>query len=225
MKAKIIMLSALGVASFGLTQAANASWDSGACPQPHTGPAPCVERNINGTWEHFNGDGSHADEWHGPIEFVGTSTLGCSIATAECTLSLTGNVKKFQDGSGNWHIGIQVVDGDVTGSGLCPGINLSGFPWYAGPTTMHTGFSSSTGIPYPGPYVGNMGNINLTALGGLITVNNSHVHDVTFDNNGSGASYFDFDSPLYTGGNSDNDSGCDVDGRLFVNTYDDINIY
>lgn len=226
---KLVLASAFGMSLMGLSQISTAGWTSGACPQPHTGSAPCVERTSDGgtTWEHFNGSGGHADDWHGPFEFVGTSTLGCSFIQPTCTLSLTGNVKKFQDGNGDWNIGVQVVSGDVTGSSTCDGIELSGFPWYAGPTSMHQGFGTSTGIPYPGSYIGNMGDINLDALGGFINIDDAHVHNVEFNNNGTAPSpsYFDFDSQLYTGGDDDNDSDCNVDGTLYIDNYDDINIY
>lgn len=225
MKKKLLASMVVGGSLALMSAGASAGWEAGKCPEPHTGPAPCIERNNGGVWEHFNGTGGHDNDWHGPFEFEGTSTLGCSIAQPTCTLKLVGNVQKFQDDAGQWNVGIQVVSGQVSGGLTCNGIALSNFPWYAGSTATHSGFSASTGIPVPGPLVGNMGDISLTALGGLISVNNAHVDNISFDNNGTGLSFFNFSSKLFTGGAAHNDSGCKVDGKLYIKNYDDVNIY
>ena len=74
MKRKILLSSLWGVVAWSVSGGAAASWDSGACPQPHTGPAPCFETEINGNTYHFNGSGGHADEWHGLPAAEGVAT-------------------------------------------------------------------------------------------------------------------------------------------------------
>lgn len=172
MKAKIIMLSALGVASFGLTQAANASWDSGACSGG--GPAPCIEYNDGTNTYHFNGDGSHSGDWHGhpgggDFQFTGYTDLGCSLGQFYCELTLTGDVRKFQDGNGDWRIGVRVNSGSVAqgseGDNECSNISVGGFPWYVGDYPNDHTFGASSGMLYTGTssvYTGNVGDIDVT---------------------------------------------------------------
>ena len=187
---KLLLASVMGVGFLSVSQFAFADWDSGACPDPNTGPAPCIEhQDSTGTWWHFNGSGGHAgiNNWHGyPVnedgqspeqdfEFSGTTDLVCEAGAFTCELTLFGEVKKFQDDDDNWRIGVRVNDGDVTiggGDDECENITVGGFPWYAGhDPDQNPGFpgqhvlSNSTGIVYTGGqsyYTGHIGQIDVS---------------------------------------------------------------
>jgi hypothetical protein len=189
---KTVMMPLLGLAAFGLSQTAAASWVQGQCaerPNPD-GPVPCIEhKDANGMWWHFNGEGDHTNIWHGypinedgqapeePFTFCGQSSLSCTVGgipvDLDCTLCLDGYVKKFQDDDNNWLIGVKVTGGTVSpGDGGCDDITLGGFPWYAGdnqpaPGNEHDNFGEHSGVPYagstlPGMFTGNFGAIDIT---------------------------------------------------------------
>lgn len=214
-----------------------------AGPAPHgpasgdcSGHAPgvsnewdCVEwtDTSNQWWHATNSD------WVGPsgddtttFVFSGPSDLGCGIITADCTLTLNGQVRIDSPGE----MGIKVLSGNVTGGGLCDSIDLGQFPWYAGSTSDHT-FNSSSYIPpqttisYRAGYAeGNLGNIDL-GLPIIPDIDDGHVHDIRFVNDGTNPSYFAFDSVIFTGGSADNNSGCSVVGNLEVTNVSDINAH
>lgn len=230
MKAKIIMLSALGVASFGLTQAASAGWDSGACPQPHTGPAPCIEHYdaSTGTTTHFNGSGSHAGVWHGdpatgaPFTFKGRTTLQCSFATVECDLALDGKVRKVYDSANStWKVGIEVSNATVDNGTFCNAVTVSGFNWYMDENGEHGPYSDNddVGIPYdasatpPIDLVASIGPIGVQVPLLGIDVNNGHMHDVTYDNLNTFSFGTDWRDPTIYDSN-ENSTGCSVSGDL-----------
>lgn len=223
---KRILASAFGVSLMGLSQMSAADWHPGACAQPHTGPAPCVERTSDGgaTWEHFNGSGDHADDWHGPFSFSGTSAIGCSFLKFYCDMKITSELREFEDENG-WNIGIKILSTEAIGSSTCEGMEFTNLPWFVGDVGAHQGFNDSAGIPYPGPYMGNLGHIDFTAIGGLVNFADAHIHGVTFENSGNDPSFLDFASPFFTGSDADNDTGCDMDGTLYIENYDDVNIY
>lgn len=109
-----------------------------------------------------------------------------------------------------WIIHVRVKSGSVTGGGLCGGISVGGFPWYAGPNSMHSGHGPGTGIPYTAPLVGSMGPIDMSAFG-IINHTGTHMHDITYDN---ATSSFVFDGPLLY--SDESSTGCTVDGSLQV---------
>lgn len=250
---KIATATLFGAVLLGGSQSAFANWDPGPCTAADkAGPAPCIEYEDSSTtpvtWWHFNGDPLHTNQWHGPndaggstgsatntFEFTGTSTLSCGSLEATCDLTLNGQVKKFQDASGNWKVGVKVLSGNVgSGGALCGAISVGGFPWYAGPDNPNTDpyhgpYDNSTGVDYPGPtapnLIGSMGTIDVSVfLVPQCTVSDTHIHDVIFSNNGSGVSYFQFANELFTFPHSG--TGVSVNGQLLVNDYvDDINIY
>ena len=245
---KVLLASILGVGLLGASQFAAADWDSGRCTSPNPGPAPCVEHQASdGSWWHFNGSGGNAGVWHGyPVnedgqspeqdfQFSGTTDLSCTLGAFTCELTLNGEVKKFQDGNGNWRIGVRVNSGSVApGDEECDAISVGNFPWYAGhDPDQDAGFpgqhvlSNSTGIVYNGTssvYTGHIGQIDViySGLGFPITlVNDGHLHDVQYQNStnsflfgssGTGSQ----DNILYEDGASDTDSGCTVDGALVL---------
>lgn len=175
MKAKIIMLSALGVASFGLTQAANAGWDNTDCGGAAT---PCIEYNGS---NHFNIDDTDHSDWHGtpgtgspagtwnngvnpadPFVFSGDTHLVCDGIEVDCTLSLSGYTRIA--GSNPYNIGIMVTDADVTGGLLCGLVGLGEFPWYIDENNEHGPYSdaANVGIPYPiTSFIGSIGSIDI----------------------------------------------------------------
>lgn len=245
---KLILASVMGVGLMGASQFATADWESGACPRPNNGPAPCIEhQDSTGAWWHFNGDGSHADEWHGyptnedgqspeqDFQFTGTTDLSCTLGAFTCDLTLNGEVKKFQDGEGNWRIGVRVNSGSVAvgnGDDECEDITVGGFPWYAGHDPDHNGsfsgqhvLSSTTGIVYTGTssvYTGHVGQIDVgySVFGFPVSlVSDGHLHDVEYENSSSSflfgsAGGGSQDNIIYEGGAADDDSGCTVDGAL-----------
>lgn len=239
-------LIALLIASGGLAGisagASAAYWEDGDCTNSTPGPAPCIEyQDDNGAWWHFNGDGSHAGSWHGPnpnpatdnFLFEGETDLECGFPapsiTAQCKLSLLGQVRKFEASPGNWEIGIRVNGGGVsrgiTDDPTCDTILLSGTPWYVGKNNQHT-FNSNSGVTYsPGAsnYIGAIGTIGFK-VGSLPTIS-GHMHDITFSNNDPNRSYFEFDSDVMTRVFVDVSTGCHISGRLYVSDPEqDINI-
>ncbi|WP_262462817.1 hypothetical protein [Alloalcanivorax balearicus] len=212
MKAKIIMLSALGAVSFGLTQAASAHWTNGACV---SGTAPCIEWNDNNLTgpKHFNGTGSDNNVWHGhpnggDFSFAGTTVLSCpGLPSIECTLTLEGEVKKFNDGQ-DWRVGIRVNNSTITGGLLCGVVSVGGFPWYADETSEDDVFDEDSGIVWPGSLIGNFGNIDVSVFGGAVA-SNTHIHDVTYNNTDT----FSFNGNLFENG-TEVDTGCSVVGDL-----------
>ncbi|MGB1764966.1 hypothetical protein [Alloalcanivorax xenomutans] len=245
MKAKIIMLSALGVASFGLTQAASAGWDSGACPQPHTGPAPCIEHYdaSTGTTTHFNGSGSHAGDWHGnpatgaPFTFKGRTNLTCGFASVECDLALDGKVRKVYDTANNtWKVGIEVSNATVDNGTFCGAVTVGGFEWYMNEDAPHPlppkyNDDNDVGIPYdinatpPITMQAIIGPIDVSVPILGINVSNGHMHNVTYDNTNTFSFGTDWRDPVIYDENDD-PTNCEVSGDLELeDTGDTLTIY
>ena len=196
MKTKLLLSTLFGMAAWSLSSVAAANWDTGACPQPHAGPAPCIETEINGNTYHFNGSGGHAGVWHGrpaaegggDFDFSSDQVdLACSLASPSCNLSLSGQVKKCEDSNGDWRVGVKVTGADVTaGDFLCNFITVSGFPWYSkDPTiTPHCPFEDDCDsfIPYDpsaSTYTANFGSITVGSPAGTL-VDGEHLHGVVF---------------------------------------------
>ena len=214
------VLSALfSLAAFAFVQTTSVDWDPGGCspiPNP-SGTVPCIEhKDSNGDWWHFNGGGGHAGVWHGcpvnedgdqpeePFSFCGVSSMSCVVSgqtvELDCNLCLDSEFKKFQDGTGDWLVGVKLVDGDASsGDQDCNDISLGGFTWFAGPGTTHNNFDNTSGISYagsslPGTFTGNFGgvssagnSIDITYAGFVTLVDEGYVHGVDFNNNGGGA--------------------------------------
>lgn len=250
MNIKIILSMMLGLGAISLSSIASANWVDGPCP-PSGGPAPCIEAiDYNGStnpndWDyyHFNGDGSHAGDWHGmptnnalDLQFTGTSVLNCGLLGAECELTLGGKVKKCQDSNGDWRVGIQVNGYNIEGDGLCGDITLHNFPWYSkdAAITPHCPFGDdcenfNVYDPNATSYFATVGGDDIPPPGndgievqvfGIPVVTDGHVHNVEFTP-GCPAS-FDFDSEFF---DCDEEGlGCSVDG-LLVSEIDCLNIY
>ncbi|MBL7250214.1 hypothetical protein [Alloalcanivorax marinus] len=238
MRKKILLPSLLGVAASFLSSLSAANWDTGACPQPHVGPAPCIETEINGNIYHFNGNGGHVDGWHGrpeaegggEFDFLGTDLdLECDVVTYGCNLTLSGEVKKCQDSTGAWRIGVKMSRADLSpGQFVCNFITMSGFPWYSKDSTItaHCPFEDNCDsfIPYDpnaSTYIGNLGDISVdvSLVGNL--VNAEHLHGVVFTP-GIGAN-FSFSSPLYNCDEEEQD--CSIDGVLTIDNATSLEIY
>lgn len=234
MKAKLMISAFLGMAAWSVSNISLAGWDEGPCPQPHTGPAPCIEvLDNNDVYWHFNGDGSHADIWHGAppagandLSFSGPSDLDCGDLGANCTLTLNGQVKKCQDSNGDWRIGVKVNSSSIGGGGLCSFIGLGGFPWYTGSIDLpHCPFEDDCDnfIPYtpsPNTLTGTVGSIDITLLG-IPRVTGGHVHGVIFTPGCNPT--FTFNSDFY---DCDEESeGCSVNGVLTATNIQCLNIY
>tara|TARA_Y100001001_G_scaffold143632_1_gene149094 strand:- start:4502 stop:5266 length:765 start_codon:yes stop_codon:yes gene_type:complete len=238
---KVIVTSVMGLGLLSASQLASAGWDSGACPRPHQGPAPCIELQLrDDSWVHFNGNGGHAGDWHGypasgsdpaqDFTFTGYTDLGCEVLgtpqSFNCELSLEGEVRKFQDDDDNWRIGVRVNSGTVApgdeGDAECDDIEVGSFEWYAGNSDQHSP-NASTGIIYTGSassYSGNVGTLDVDYdfLFGIELVDQGHLHEVEYHNSDS---TFRFggtgrDNTIYENGAADDDSGCTVDGNLEV---------
>lgn len=233
MKRQLIMLSIGTLAALGVSHQASAGWDLGPCPQPNTGPAPCIESNTasDGTW-HFNGAGAHADDWHGApggddIVFSGVTVLECGGLTIDCNLTLVGQIKKCQSPTGDWHVGIRATSFALSGAPLCPVISLSGFPWYskAYATTPHCPFGDvcedfNSYVPGASSYTFNIGSIDVSVLG-IPRVSGGHLHGLVFSNPG----ILSFNSGFYDC--SENSLGCAVEGEAYYNggNGDSLSIY
>ncbi|MCE7508414.1 hypothetical protein [Alloalcanivorax xenomutans] len=224
MKAKIIMLSALGAASFGLTQAASAS-----CATDTDSVWECAQYQ-NGSTSYNNGP---TGVWFGPsgddtteFTFSGTSTLNYGSIEATCTLSLDGQMLYDDVGNG---IGVKVVSGSVVGGGLCSSIGVSGFPWYASDTTTFntssrfSGANSADIYPNNSDYAeGNVGNITVTLFGSPICT--GYMPDVRFRNNSadgqpvSEPSRFIFNNTIAG-------TSCGVSGELTSQNLYDVNVW
>ena len=235
MKPKIFILSVLGAASLGLSQAASANWQSGICPQPNMGPAPCIEWSDGTNTYHFNGDGGQAGEWHGhpnggSFNFKGRTTLICDNNTVECDLGLDGRVRKDYDPvDGTWKVSIEVSDATVDNGLLCGFVNVSGFPWYIDENDEHGSYTSAVdvGIPYnnattpPIDFIGSIGPIGVSVPLLGINVTNGHMHDITYDNSNT----FSFgtgmlDENIYA--SDETLTGCTVSGDLDLQPLGDI---
>ncbi len=198
-----------------------ANWDSGACPQPHQGPAPCIETEINGNTYYFNGNGGHVGGWHGRPAAEGGGEFNFSgthlefTCTWGCNLALSGEVKKCQDSGGAWRISVRVTGVDMSpGDFACNFFTADDFPWYFKDPTIanHCPFEDDCDsfIPYDPSaptYTANFGDITVDAslVGNL--VNAEHLHDVVFTP-GVGAN-FAFSSPFYN---------CDEEDRIALST-------
>lgn len=231
-------LLTFGLALLGTSQFASAGWVAGQCTS--TGPAPCIEY-FNGTsWSHFNGDGGHADIWHGPsgdapddqdpgtrtntFEFCGDTSLTCGSAVVECELCLYGQVRKcYDDSNSTWKVGIRVMDADVTGGAfsLCGFVSVTGFPWYIDENSEHGPYSNDcdVGIPYDSTatptidLIGSIGPIGVSVPLLGINVTNGHMHDITYNNIDTFVFGVDWrDEIIYN--SSEGSTGCTVTGSL-----------
>ena len=239
MKTKLLLSTLFGMAAWSLSSVAAANWDTGACPQPHAGPAPCIETEINGNTYHFNGSGGHAGVWHGrpaaegggDFDFSGSNVdLVCGDTDPSCILTLSGQVKKCEDSNGDWRVGVKVTDSDVqAGDFLCNFISVSGFPWYSNTQPEedqdHCSFVDDCDnfVPYDPAattYTANFGAITVDAslVGNL--VNAEHVHGVVFTP-GVGAN-FSFASDFY---DCDETAGCSITGVLTLDNATSLDIH
>ncbi|MEP2591652.1 hypothetical protein [Marinobacter alexandrii] len=224
MKIKILPLTLLALGTWSLLFSfAAADWDTGACPG--TGSAPCIETVINGNTYYFNGTGLHADVWHGrpaaegggDFVFEGDDVdLECAL-NLSCSVALSGQIKKCQDSSGEWRIGVQVNSATLSDGTFCGSINVSGFPWYSKDPTItgHCPFEDDCDsfIPYDPDatsYAGNFGPVSVAALGAAL-VDGEHIHDVVFTP-GVGAN-ISFASDLYDCNESQD---CSMNGVLTI---------
>lgn len=239
MKTKLLFSTILGAAAWSLSHVAVAGWVDGPCPQPHIGPAPCIEAVYhNGStdpndWDyhHFNGDGSQADRWKGAprggdFEFVGSNVDLQCLLNLNCTLTLRGEVKKCQDSNGDWRIGVRVNSSSVSGIFPCGAVSVGGFPWYSKDhgITPHCEFANDCDDfilynPSATSYFANFGKIDVSALG-VTLVDGEHVHEVEFTP-GLNAS-FAFDSFFY---DCEEDGNCHINGVLSVSNVNELNIY
>ncbi|MBM1144415.1 hypothetical protein GN155_011565 [Alcanivorax sp. ZXX171] len=239
MKRKILLSSLLGAVAWSVSGAAAASWDSGACPQPHTGPAPCFETEINGNTYHFNGSGGHADEWHGLPAAEGGGDfqfsseyvdIRCSLASPSCAFNASGQVKKCKDSSGAWRIGVRVNSINLSpGDFVCNFATASGFPWYSKDRTISNQCpfedDCDSFLPYePGAssYVGNFGTatISVTLIG--ILVEDEYLNGMVFTP-GVGAT-LDFNDKSFMSCDAGEES-CSVDGSLTLDNATSFDIY
>lgn len=231
MKTKLLLSALLGMAAWSFSSVAIADWDTGACPG--SGSAPCIEAEINGNTYHFNGTGDHADIWHGrpaaegggDFVFEGDGVdLACSL-DLNCTLALSGQVKKCQDSDGEWRIGVRVTDADVSNGTFCGSVSVSSFPWYSKDPTIasHCPFEDDCDsfIPYDPnatSYTANFGTIDVSVIG-IDLVEGEHVHGVTFTP-GVGAN-FAFSSDFY---DCNDNEGCSINGVLTVDNATSLDI-
>lgn len=220
MNIRSAILTLSSIALLGMSQIAFAAWVPGPCPDP-SGPAPCIEYFDGTNWWHFNGEGDHADQWHGPdgtaetdFEFCGNTLLACDdtiLGPVEvtCNLCLYGQVRKcYDDNDDTWRIGIKIRSGNPNpGDFLCNLLTLEEFPWYAGANSYHGPYNEDceVGIPFPGPLVGSVGSIGVSPVG----VSGAHIHDVSYNNTDT----FSFINELVTGSGHDL-TGCRVIGDL-----------
>ncbi|MEO1892301.1 MAG: hypothetical protein ABGX84_05775 [Alcanivorax sp.] len=224
-----------GVAAWSLSSLAMASWDMGPCSG--TGTAPCIETEINGNTYHFNGNGSHAGVWHGrpaaegggEFDFSGTDLdFTCDPVSWGCNLTLSGEVKKCQDSSGAWRVGVRVTDADLSaGSFACDLFTVDGFPWYFKDPTIasHCPFEDDCDsfIPYnpnASTYTGNFGSVSVSSF--LNTyVDNGHLHGVVFTP-GVGAT-FDLGNKSFF--SCDEEEACSLDGVLTLDNAMSLDIH
>jgi hypothetical protein len=235
MKTKLLLSALFGMAAWSLSSVAAANWDTGACPTPNPGPAPCIETVVNGNTYHFNGSGGHADVWHGlpaaegggDFSFSGNSVLACESTEYACTMESTGQVKKCEDSNGNWRIGVRVNSFDVSGPFTCHTFAFSGFPWYSKDSsiTPHCPFEDDCDFfseydPNASTYTANLGPININVFGSP-KVTNGHMHGVVFTP--GVAARVGFDSRFYDC--NENDQGCSVDGEVILDNATSLDIY
>ena len=239
MKRKILLSSLLGAVAWSVSGGAAASWDSGACPQPHTGSAPCFETEVNGNTYHFNGAGGHADEWHGLPAVEGGGdfqfssqdiNVACAAASPSCAFSASGQVKKCMDSNGAWRIGVRVNAVIISaGDFLCNFVTASGFPWYSKDPTIstHCPFEDDCDsfIPYDpnaATYSANFGGITVAATLVGTLIDDGHLHEVVFAPGvgatltASNKTFFDCD---------DESLDCSVDAVLTLDNATSFDIY
>jgi hypothetical protein len=237
MNRKLLLSTLFGVIAWSISSVAAASWDTGACPQPHAGPAPCVETEINGNTYHFNGSGGHAGDWHGrpaaegggEFGFSGNLDFSCTELTPRCELTWFGEVKKCQDSTGVWRIGVRVTDANMSaGDFLCNFFSMDGFPWYSGDSdaASHCPFEDDCNnfIPYdPGAptYTARFGDITLSASLIGILANAEHLHGVVFTP-GVGAN-FAIDSAFFDC--EEEEQTCSLDSVLTLDNGTSLDIY
>jgi len=238
MHTKLLLSTLLGAAVWSHSSVAMASWDFGACPQPHTGPAPCIETEINGNTYHFNGSGRHAGAWHGvPVaegggdfQFSGdTVDFACTSVSISCQMSARGEVKKCQDSDGIWRIGVRVNAVDLlSGDFLCNFITVSGFPWYSkNPSiTPHCPFEDDCDsfIPYDpsaSTYTANFGSADVSTPTGTL-LSGEHLHGVVFTP--GVAATVDFSNKTFFDC-EETEGGCSIDGILTLDNATSFDIH
>ena len=238
MNRKLLPSTLLGVAAWSLYGVAVANWNTGACPQPHTGPAPCFETEINGNTYHFNGSGGHAGYWHGvplaegggDFQFSSDAVdLSCPSASISCAFSSSGEVKKCQDSSGAWRIGVRVNTVELSaGDFVCNFLTVGGFPWYSKDPTIasHCPFEDDCDSfisydPSASTYTANFGSADVSSPAGTL-LSGEHLHGVVFTP-GVGATldisnkaFFDCD---------ETEGDCSVDGVLTLGNATSFYIY
>ncbi len=237
MKTKLLLSAIFGVAAWSLSSVAMAAWSSGPCPAT---TSPCIEVVDSGNTYHFNG--GQQDIWHGhptggDFEFANSGVeLGCPGINPSCDLVLYGQVKKCEDSDGNWRLGVKVTGGDSSGGFVCNALNLSGFPWYSADPAGHSHpgqcpFTDDCDnflpyVPNASNYVGHFGEVTVSSFFGT-HVNAEHVHNVTFTpNNGSptpSTANFNFTGKTFTDCSGDGD--CTIDGILYLDNADALNVY
>ena len=245
-KIKIIISAAFGMIMMGSVPAVTAQttgWSSGdTCDSSHSsaGSKPCFDSGVGSTDYYVDQSAGNDGEWFGvpgsggtfgntSFEYSGQTDLSCPLASPTCELTLYGKLARFQQPDGSWTVNVEVNDADVSGGGLCGLISVSGFPWYAAPTSDHENFSPTGGVSYPfsgGDLVGNFGGgpgtdgieVTATLLGTLVS--SAHVHNVTYDN---ATSTFQFDSDMYE--DDDTNTGCSVVGDLELQNADYVHVH
>lgn len=220
MNVKMIMVAALGAASFGLMQGASAAplWSSSDCSS--TSSRPCID--YNGTDHFIDGSPNDPTVWHGqpgsgaPFSFSGTTVLDCGTkGKITCNLALDGKVR-FPDSN---TVGIKVTNATVSGGLGCGLVTVGGFPWYIAPNSYHGPYTTPAlplGVSTTPPYIGSIGPIDVDVSFPFIHVSGGHMHDVTYNN----VDTFSFGTGsldkniYYNDPTTDTPSGCKVSGDL-----------
>jgi hypothetical protein len=178
-----------------------------------------MAQNVAGQWDELEsniGTGSYQSIPLGTtlsnVEFYGPTDLSTGSISANCHLSLVGDVTRQSD-----RVTIEVVSGQVISesgdSFLCGSISVGNFPWVA----YDRGTTGSAGItdpesPFPdtADVEGEFRNIEVYLFGDTSSPICTGTIDAVF-NNGSpitAKSYFDFDDNIVGTGS------CAVDGTL-----------
>jgi len=226
---KVALAGIVGLAAYGFAGSAAAQTCAGSSATATDGTWECVEYQ-DGTSTTYNAAPSNV--WFGPagtsaasdtFTFTGNSTLNYSFISANCPLTLEGQVR--YDASGN-AIGIRVLDGTVGGSGTCASIGISNFPWYASDNTTFTNSSSVSGAGTPGdvnPPAGgvttaNIGSITVEVFGSAVCT--GYLPDVDFANGNpvDNSSSFDFSGTIVG-------TSCGVNGVLSSVSNEDVNAW
>ena len=196
---KALLASVLAVGAFSFAGSAQAE-----CTTDTDAQWECLQ--VGGT--DVTGSGEQ-----GPFTFAGTSTLSYGgFINATCGLELTGYVDVD---TANNRTYIRVTNGDITGSGTCANLNLSGFDWNAyDPDDGNAGIDgASSDDIYPAASgnaaLGDIGNISVShSFFG--TLCSGTLDDVTFQNNEPSGSLSDPSFFVFSG----SIGACTVNGQL-----------